>query len=104
MKLDPHQQDANTSSLDALLQSKGLDAGDLITAIEAIAKIKQRDADKAEKEQSRHQDKQKKIFVDKEFVYKLGKTFLYTKMAEQRVEDTMSESMIQEQRERTARV
>jgi len=57
------------NSLDALLASKGLDVSDFITAIDAIAKIKERDAAKQEKEELKQKDKQKKIFVDKEFVY-----------------------------------
>ena len=57
------------NSLDALLASKGLDVGDFITAIDAIAKIKERDAAKQEKEELKQKEKQKKIFVDKEFVY-----------------------------------
>ena len=56
------------NSLDALLASKGLDVGDFITAIDAIAKIKERDAAKQEKEELKQKEKQKKIFVDKEFV------------------------------------
>jgi len=56
-------------SLDALLKSKGLDVGDFIDAINAAAKIKQRDAAKQEKEESKQKEKQKKIFVDKEFIY-----------------------------------
>ena len=55
------------NSLDALLASKGLDVGDFITAIDAIAKIKERDAAKQEKEELKQKEKQKKIFVDKEF-------------------------------------
>ncbi len=44
------------NSLDALLASKGLDAGDLISAIEAITKIKQRDAAKQEKEELKQKE------------------------------------------------
>ena len=55
------------NSLDALLASKGLDVSDFITAIDAIAKIKERDAAKQEKEELKQKDKQKKIFVDTEF-------------------------------------
>ena len=57
------------NSLDALLASKGLDVGDFITAIDAIAKIKERDAAKQVKEELKQKEKQKKIFVDKEFVH-----------------------------------
>ena len=60
---------ANINSLDALLASKGLDVGDFISAIDAIAKIKERDLKKLEKQEAEEQTKQKKIFVDKEFVY-----------------------------------
>lgn len=57
------------NSLDALLASKGLDVSDFITAIDAIAKIKERDLKKLEKEEAEANKSQKKIFVDKEFVY-----------------------------------
>ena len=78
MKLDTHRPDPNINSLDALLQSRGLDAGDLITAIEAIANIKQRDAAKQEKEEQIQKKKQKKIFGDKEFVYETRQdVFIY---------------------------
>ena len=78
LKLNPPQPDPNINSLDTLLQSRGLDAGDLITAIEAIARIKQRDAIKREKEEHDRKKQQRKIFVDKEFVYETRQdVFIY---------------------------
>ena len=69
---------ANINSLDALLASKGLDVGDFISAIDAIAKIKERDLKKLEKQEAEEQTKQKKIFVDKEFVYETRQdVFIY---------------------------
>ena len=68
----------NINSLDALLASKGLDVGDFITAIDAIAKIKERDLKKLEKQEAEEQKKQKKIFVDKEFIYETRQdVFIY---------------------------
>ena len=79
----------NINSLDALLASKGLDVGDFITAIDAIAKIKERDLKKLEKQEAEEQKKQKKIFVDKSLSMKPDRMFLYTEMVERRVVDTM---------------
>ena len=87
---------ANINSLDSLLASKGLDIGDFITAIDAIAKIKARDPKKLDKEEAEEQKKQKKTSVDKELVYEPERMCLYTEIVEWRVVDTMQEYMIQE--------
>ena len=55
--------------LSALLDSKGLDAGDLIDAINVISEVKKKDAELALKEVEKAKPKETKFFKDKEFVY-----------------------------------
>lgn len=64
----PPDPEANINALSALLQGKGLDAGDFIDVINALANIKRRDAEKEEKGEQKEAEKQNKIFVDKEFI------------------------------------
>jgi hypothetical protein len=64
----PPDPQANINALSALLQGKGLDAGDFIDVINALANIKKRDAEKQEKEEQKEVEKKNKIFVDKEFI------------------------------------
>ena len=63
------QEKSNIEALASLLDAKGLDAGDFIDVINALAGIKKRDAAKEVKEEKKSKAKEKKIFVDKEFVY-----------------------------------
>jgi len=62
-------ENSNIAALASLLDAKGLDAGDFIDVINALATIKKRDADRDAKEEQKSKAKEKKIFVDKEFVY-----------------------------------
>ena len=55
--------------LSALLDSKGLDAGDLIDAINVISEVKKKDAELALKEAEKKKPRETKFFKDKEFVY-----------------------------------
>ena len=61
--------EASIDALSAVLSEKGLDAGDLIDAINILANIKKRDAAKDLKEESNQEKQGRKIFGDKEFVY-----------------------------------
>lgn len=54
------------SALSSLLDDKGLTASDLLDAINALANIKKREAEAAEKGA---QEPERKIYQDKEFVY-----------------------------------
>ena len=70
--------DASIDALSAVLSAKGLDAGDLIDAINILANIKKRDAAKDLKEESNNQQQERKIFGDKEFVYETRRdVFIY---------------------------
>ena len=62
----PEQQSIN--ALASLLEMKGLDASDFIDVVNALANIKKREQQKAEEAQETP-EKQKKIFVDKEYVF-----------------------------------
>ena len=95
---------SNINSLDALLASKGLDVGDFISAIDAIAKIKERDLKKLEKEEAKEQKTQKKILLTKSLYTRPERMSLYTETAERRAVDTMYEYMIQELNALTAKV
>jgi len=66
--LTPPDDQSNINSLASLLEGKGLDAGDFIDVINALANIKQRDAEKQAKEEQKTEETKYKIFVDKEFV------------------------------------
>tara|TARA_Y100000004_G_scaffold69673_1_gene78234 strand:- start:948 stop:2549 length:1602 start_codon:yes stop_codon:yes gene_type:complete len=79
LKLTPPEEQTNINALSALLETKGLDASDFIDVINALANIKQRDAAKEEKDAEKEEaSKQKKIFVDKEFVYETRQdVFIY---------------------------
>ncbi len=63
------QEKSNIEALASLLDAKGLDAGEFIDVINVLAGIKKRDAAKEVKEEKKSKAKEKKIFVDKEFVY-----------------------------------
>ena len=68
----------DTRSIDAiasLLGDKGLDASDFIDVINALAKIKQRDAAKQEKDEEKQKNK---FYIDKEFVFETRRDiFIY---------------------------
>jgi hypothetical protein len=66
--LTPPDPKANINAIAALLEDRGLDVGDFIDAINVLANIKKKDAEKQEKEEEREAEKKNKIFVDKEFV------------------------------------
>ena len=80
--------DPNINSLDALLASKGLDVGDFISAIDAIAKIKERDLKKLEKQEAEEQSRRRYLLIKNLFM-KPDRMFLYTEMVERRVVDIM---------------
>ena len=67
--MTPSPEKQSIDALSSLLELKGLDAGDFIDVINALANIKKRDQEKLEKEEAEPKEKQKKIFVDKEFVF-----------------------------------
>ena len=67
--MTPPEEQSNINALSNLLELKGLDASDFIDVINALANIKQRDAEKEEKEEAKKVEKKNKIFVDKEFVF-----------------------------------
>lgn len=67
--MTPPEDKGNIDALASLLEVKGLDASDFIDVINALANIKKRDAEKQEQEDDKEKAKQKKIFVDKEFVF-----------------------------------
>ena len=70
--------EASIDALSAVLSEKGLDAGDLIDAINILANIKKRDAAKDLKEESNQEKQGRKIFGDKEFVYETRRdVFVY---------------------------
>lgn len=66
--MTPLEDNSNINALVSLLEGKGLDAGDFIEVINALANIKRRDAEKQSKEAQETTEKRNKIFVDKEFV------------------------------------
>ena len=67
--MPPPQEEQNIYALASLLELKGLDAGDFIDVINALANIKRRDQERIEKEEEETGDRKKKIFKDKEFVF-----------------------------------
>lgn len=69
MRLTPPEEQSNINALSSLLDAKGLDASDFIDVINALSNIKKRDAEKEIKDQEKETVKEKKIFVDKEYVY-----------------------------------
>ena len=79
LKLTPPEEQTNINALSALLETKGLDASDFIDVINALASIKKRDLDKEERDAAKEEaSNQKKIFVDKEFVYETRQdVFIY---------------------------
>ena len=80
---------ANINPFDALLASRGLDVGDFISDIDAIAKIKEKDLKKLEKEEARkHQSKRRYLLIKNSFM-KQEPMYSYTEMAERRVVDIM---------------
>ena len=66
--MTPPEEKTNIDALSNLLALKGLDASDFIDVINALSNIKQRDAEKDEKDAEIAVEK-KKIFADKEFVF-----------------------------------
>jgi integrase len=76
--LTPPQEQQDINALASLLKSKGLDAGDFIDVINALANIKKRDQERIEQQESGTADQEKKIFKDKEFVFDTRKdVFIY---------------------------
>ena len=69
LRLTPPEEQSNINALSSLLNAKGLDASDFIDVINALSNIKKRDAEKEVKDQEKETVKEKKIFVDKEYVY-----------------------------------
>ena len=67
--MDAPESNQSLQLLTALLESKGLDAGDLIDAINVVAKTKQRDKELADKALEKAKSKETKFFKDKEYVY-----------------------------------
>ena len=67
--MDAPESNQSLQLLTALLESKGLDAGDLIDAINVVAKTKQRDKELADKALEKSKPKETKFFKDKEYVY-----------------------------------
>ncbi len=64
--MTPSEEQQNIEALTALLQLKGLDASDFIDVINALGKIKERDAAKQIKEEEKQKTKH---YIDKEFVF-----------------------------------
>jgi integrase len=76
--LTPPQEQQDINALASLLQSKGLDAGDFIDVINALANIKKRDQERIEQQESGTAEQEKKIFKDKEFIFDTRKdVFIY---------------------------
>ena len=67
--MTPPQEQQDINALAVLLESKGLDAGDFIDVINALANIKRRDQERIDKEESESSEPQRKIFRGKEFVF-----------------------------------
>ena len=67
--MTPPQEQQDINALASLLELKGLDAGDFIDVINALANIKKRDQERIEKEEQEPKAKENKIFKDKEFVF-----------------------------------
>ena len=67
--MTPPQEQQDINALASLLELKGLDAGDFIDVINALANIKKRDQERIEKEEQEPEAKENKIFKDKEFVF-----------------------------------
>lgn len=67
--MPPPQEQQDINALASLLELKGLDAGDFIDVINALANIKKRDQEKIDKEEAEPEEPEKKIFKDKEFVF-----------------------------------
>ena len=84
------------TALASLLDEKGLTASDFLDAINAVANIKKREAETAEK---KSQEPEKKIYQDKEFVYETRTDALSTETEEQSQEDAMPEYMTRKLRE-----
>ena len=76
MRLTPPEEQSNINALPSLLDAKGLDASDFIDVINALSNIKKRDAEKEAKEQEKETIKEKKIFVDKEYVHETRRDVL----------------------------
>jgi len=74
-RLTPPEEQRNIEALASLLELKGLDASDFIDVINALGKIKQRDAAKQAQEEERQKTKH---YLGKEFVYDTRKdVFIY---------------------------
>ena len=76
--MDASESNQSLQLLTALLESKGLDAGDLIDAINVVAKTKQRDKELEDKALEKSKSKETKFFKDKEYVYENSNEFRKT--------------------------
>ena len=78
MRLTPPEEQSNINALSYLPDAEGLDASDFIDVINALSNIKKRDAEKEIEDQEKETVKEKKIFVDKEYVYETRtEVFIY---------------------------
>ena len=74
-KLTPPEDTRSIDAIASLLGDKGLDASDFIDVINALAKIKQRDAAKQEKDEKKQKTTH---YLDKEFVFETRRDiFIY---------------------------
>ena len=97
-------ENSNIAALASLLDAKGLDAGDFIDVINALATIKKRDADKDAKEEQNPRRKKRRFLLIKSLSMRLELMSLSIAMAEQNQVDITLGSMIRERRELIARV
>lgn len=67
--MNAHNPDNNINTLAELLQSKGLDASDLIDAITAVANIKKRDEERKLQNAEQASKEKAKFIKEKEYVY-----------------------------------
>lgn len=70
LKMSPPSADKeHIEALAELLASKGLEAGDFINAVEALGRLKRSEEDSKVRAQKKAEPKNKKIYIDKEFVF-----------------------------------
>lgn len=70
LRLTPPSDKSDIEAIAGLLSSRGLDAGDFIELVNALGNIKKREQQNIENQESKDSQKdEKKIFVDKEFVF-----------------------------------
>ena len=67
--MTPPEEQRNIDALATLLELKGLDAGDFIDVVNALANIKKRDQTRIDKEEQKEAEAENKIYKDKEFVF-----------------------------------